>query len=107
MYPKMVFKAPGDQVLPGGKSYGFKVVHSDEETDATVTDGWFPTVPEAIAGKLDELIAPEVEHKGALDGETPPTREELEAKAKELSLKFGKKTTDAELGEAIAAKLAE
>lgn len=100
MYPKMVFKCPGDQVLPGGKSYGFKVVHSDEETDVAVANGWFPTVTEAVAGKLDEPVAQE-------PVEGAPTREELETKAKELGLKFGKKITDAELGDAIAAKLAE
>lgn len=100
MYPKMVFKCPGDQVLPGGKSYGHKVVHSDEETDVAVADGWFPSVPEAVEGKLDEPAAQE-------PAEGAPRREELEAKAKELGLRFGKKTTEAELGEAIAAKLAE
>ena len=100
MYPRMVFNTPGDQVLPGGKSYGFKVVHSGEEADAAVASGWFPTVPEAVAGKLDEPVAQE-------PVEVPPTREELETKASELGIRFTKRTTDAELGETIAAKLAE
>jgi hypothetical protein len=100
MYPKMVFKSPGDQVLPGGKSYGYQAVNSDDEADAAVADGWFRTVPEAVAGKLDEVVAQE-------HVEVPPTREELEAKASELGIRFTKRTTDAELGETIAAKLAE
>ena len=124
MYPKMVFKTPGDQVLPGGKSYGFKAVHSNEEMGAALTTGWFPTVPEAIAGKLDEPVTQgpvevepnepvepvEVEPNEPVEPvevEVPPTREELEAKASELGIRFGKRTTDEQLGEAIAAKLAE
>lgn len=103
MYPKMLFKCPGDQSLSGGKSYGYKAVKSEDDAVAAIIDGWFPTVPEAIEGKLDEYDAKQAE----VADTDAATREELETKAKELGLKFDGRTSDAKLGNAIAAKLAE
>jgi len=62
-----------------------------------LADGWFATLPEAIDANDKPVVKS--------DDTAPPTRKELEAKAKELGIKFDKKTTDAELGAAITAAL--
>lgn len=69
----------------------FVNVANDEEKDAALADGWFLTVPEALAGKADDNSA--------------PTREELELKATELGIKFDGRTSDAKLGKLIAEKV--
>lgn len=69
----------------------FVNVANDEEKDAALADGWFLTVPEALAGKAED--------------NSVPTREELELKATELGIKFDGRTTDAKLGKLIAEKV--
>lgn len=124
MYPKMVFKCPGVHSLAGGKSYDHELVHSDEEAREAAKQGWFLTVPEALNGvatlipaaveevplNLDAEIFEEDKSLENLDTENsdaPPTRDELEAKATELGIKFSKKTTYDQLSAAITVELAK
>ncbi len=109
-YPALVYKDKGPHQRAGG-TYDHKLVETDQEFDAALADGWFPTLPEAIEGKLvaqeGTLGLTNTDDQGqdqAKDNE-PPTRAELEAKAVELGIKFGAKTTDKQLGNLIAAKL--
>ena len=47
-FPVLVFKNNGPHQRAGG-SYDHKVVESVEELDAALADGWYATLPEAIA----------------------------------------------------------
>ena len=46
-FPRLVFTSPGDQKIDGG-SYGYEVTNDQEEYDAAIKAGFFPTVPEAV-----------------------------------------------------------
>jgi len=72
-----------------------KLVHDESEFNAALDRGFFASVPEAIEGKSAEKA-------GKPQDDAPPTREELEAKATELGIKFDGRTGDAKLGKLIA-----
>lgn len=93
-YQDMVYKNGGPYARKGG-TYDTKGVNSREEHDEALKNGWFNTLPEAIAGKAAVVELP--------PDEKPPTRAELEQKAKELNIKFSKSTTD----EVLAANIAK
>ncbi len=97
-FPTLVYKGHGPHSRAGG-TYDYTAANDQEELDAKLVDGWFATLPEAI----DAHDKPATKS----DDTTPPTRKELEVKAKELGIKFTNKTTDAELGAAITATLAK
>ncbi len=92
-YQDMVYQCPGPHARKGG-TFDTKGVNSKEEHEAALKNGWFNTLPEAIEGKSAVVDLPPVE--------LPPTREELEQKAKELNIKFDKKTTDEVLAKKIS-----
>jgi hypothetical protein len=97
-FPTLVYKGRGPHSRAGG-TYDYTDVANQKDLEAKLADGWFSTLPEAIDAhdKPVEVVKSE--------DNTPPTRKELEVKAKELNIKFDKKTTDAELGAAITAAL--
>jgi len=82
-----------------GGTYAYAGADNQTDLDAKLDDGWFATLPEAIAAHDKPVVKS--------DDNAPPTRKELEAKAKELGIKFTNKTTDAELSAAITAALAK
>jgi hypothetical protein len=84
-FPRLVYKSAAEH----------RSAASKEEFDLLRKEGWFASVPEALA--KEHAVADEP----AADEAAPPTRYELEAKAKELGIKFSKKTTDDELGRLI------
>lgn len=90
MFPTIVYQTPGTHHCAGG-TYSYLGVADADALDAALAGGWFPTLPEAIAG----------EHEQPVDN-SAPTREELEAKAAELEIKFDGRTTDKLLAEKIA-----
>lgn len=96
----MLYKAPGPHEIHGGH-FDYVIVDADEEgaVEAAKADGWFETTTEA------KKAADAAKAKREAELNAPPTRTELEAKAKELNIQFGKKTTDEELGKLIQAKL--
>lgn len=94
-YQDMVYKCPGPHSRAGG-TYDTKGVNSKEEHEAALEAGWFNTLPEAVAGKSSLVELP---------ADAPPTRKELEQKAKELNIKFDKKVTDKDLAAKITAAL--
>lgn len=76
----MVYKHPGRHKIHG-EMFDYKIVSAEpeeeggkSELDQALSDGWFRTTPEALEGvpSDDEM----------------PTREELEAKCKELKIPF-------------------
>lgn len=95
MFPTLVYKTPGTHARSGG-TYSYLGVADAAALDAALADGWFLTLPEAIAGKADEPA-----------DNSAPTREELEAKATELNIQFDGRTTDKKLAEKIEHALGE
>jgi len=67
-----------------------------ESFAALLADGWADTPTKKA-----------VEPKTEAPKELPPTRAELEAKGKELAIKFDGRTSDNKLAQLIAEKLAE
>lgn len=98
-FPTLVYKGRGPHSRAGG-TYDYTAANDQEELDAKLADGWFQTLPEAIEAH-DKPVAPKS------GDNAQPTRKELEAKAKELGIKFNGKTTDAELSDAITKALAK
>ncbi len=94
-FPTLVYKCPGDHQRTGG-TYAYRGVAEQPQLDAALSDGWFLTLPEAIAGKAEEVV-----------DDSAPTREELAIKAVELGIKFDGRTTDKALAEKIDLALAE
>lgn len=86
----MLYKHPGKHFLHGAM-FDYIIVNEDAVED-TIKDGWCLTTDEA---------------KGIIDAEvidnSTPTREEIEAKATELGIKFRSNTTD----ETILVKIEE
>lgn len=56
---------------------------------SAIEDGWFASVPEALAGPVPKAPEP-------VD-DSPPTRDEMEQKAHALGLKFDGRTSDKKL----------
>lgn len=109
--PTLVYKCPGEHQRPGG-TFACRGVSTDKELQAALTDGWHKSLPDAI-DYFDGKLAPKsIEPittdllKEAVD-DAPPTREELEAQATELEIKFDGRTTDAVLTKKIEEAMAE
>jgi hypothetical protein len=141
LFPAMIYKSPGQQRKPGGGTYNFDSVQTQEELDAKLAAGWFESSAEAIEAAGDKAngnvkpkpkwaIKPTKKKKPAkpldwretvkaepapapapepesVDDETAPTREELEAKATELGIRFDGRTKDKKLGQLIQDRLSE
>lgn len=97
--PTMLYKHPGAHEIHGDK-FDYVVV-DDHEVDQAKKDGWSLTTTEAKA----KTKAPAKSAEAVADDNAPPTREELEAKATELGIKFDGRTSDSKLGGLIAKAL--
>ena len=140
-FPAMIYKSPGQQRKPGGGTYNFDSVQTQEELDAKLEAGWFESSAEAIEAAGDNAggfkkpkpkwaIKPTKKKKPAkpldwreqvkaepapalepepepIDEDAGPTREELEAKATELGIRFDGRTKDKKLGQLIQDRLSE
>ena len=117
-FPTIVYKCPGNHQCNGG-TYDFIQVKSEEDLKVRTEQGYKLTLPEAMGGQVVETedgtkfvsylnqhsTTEEVEEE--IDEISPPTREEREAKATELEIKFNSRTSDEMLDERIEAKLKE
>ena len=101
-FPRLVYKDHGPHQRAGG-SYDHALVESQAEMDAALKAGWFATLPEAIETKPVIALPPPALPPPADD--EPPTRAELEAKAKELGIEFSPNIGDKKLAERIQAAL--
>lgn len=117
---EIVYKVPGKNYGPGSKTYDWMAVNSEDEFNKAVNDGWFNTLEEAIEGKVkkrerarnddgeyigDDLSTPDINE--AYVDKAAPTRDEMEAKAKELGLEFRKNISDKKLLKLIDKQLAK
>ena len=141
VFPVMLYKSPGIHKKPGGGTYTYISVQTQEEFNEKTDAGWFESSAQAIeaagenatpAGKpkpkwaikpikkkkpakpldwrdqvkAEPAPAPEPEHE-PIDEDAGPTREELEAKATELGIRFDGRTKDKKLGQLIQDRLSE
>lgn len=91
-FPTMVYRCPGEHHAHSGATYKYRPVTGKDELDDLLKSGWSLTLVEAV----DAWKNPKVE-KQIQEENSPPTREELESKAKELGIKFDGRTGDAKL----------
>lgn len=105
-WPQMVFRAPGPVVLEG-YGYEYTTVAGEEAMAQALADGWHKTIDAAKAAHDSPALAVLSEPSRSLPvaSDAPPTRAELEQKARELGLKFDGRTTDKKLNEAIRAAM--
>jgi hypothetical protein len=133
----MLYKSPGIYKKPGGGTYTYISVQTQEEFDAKLEAGWFESSAEAIkaagenstpAGKpkpkwamkpvkrkkpakpldwRDQVKTAPAPEPEPIDEDAAPTREELEAKATELGIRFDGRTKDKKLGQLIQDRLSE
>ena len=110
-FPTILYKCPGN--WPGnGYSFGTRPANDQGEFDAAVSDGWHPTVPQAVeAWRNPVVVVVKPEPVPVLDpvpdDNAPPTRAEIEQKAKELGIAVHHKHSDATLLKKIEDALKE
>jgi len=97
-FPTIVYRCPGPHQRKGG-TFDYKGVADKAQLEAALADGWHTTLTRATGEEPTETAAP------TTDDKSPPTRDELEQKAKELGIKFNKKMADDELLELINIEL--
>lgn len=99
-FPTIMYRVPGPHKKPRGGTYAYRGAADQEEFDALISKGWFPSYEEAAAGKAARKVVEE-----PIDDVSGPTRDELETKAKELGVSFNARTSDKKLAERIAEAL--
>jgi hypothetical protein len=103
-FPCLLYKVPG----PHGHAPGYKYIGcADEEAFEDLSaQGWAPSLDEAQGKEKAEAIIEKAEElEAAIDEMSPPTRDELEAKAKELGVSFNARTKDDTLAKRISEAL--
>jgi len=110
-FPTLVFKKGGAHQMKGG-TFSYRGIDDEEALEAALADGWVASMVEleAVSGEVKPVVvAAKVEEvkEEKVDEVSPPTREELVAKATELGIKFSKNLGDKKLAALIEAKLAE
>lgn len=106
--PTTLYKSPGSFTIPGTRdSYRYVAAKTQEELDHYMANGWFATRDEAIAARKAAVASPATSNTSYApsspvpDEAAPPTREELEQKAKELGIAFTERTSDVKLSKSI------
>ena len=115
-FPRIVYRAGGPWQLESG-AFSVRQVDTANECEAALADGWHLdqyAAGSSAAANLEKQRGDEAKQAGEeVQGRgqeaegllSPPTRAELEQKARELGLKFDGRTTDKRLGAMIAAAL--
>jgi hypothetical protein len=103
-FPCLVYKAEGNYIRPHG-TYDFIGVDNQKELEHKLREGWFESLEAAIENKAAKAV--KVVSEPVLDDNAPPTREELEAKATELGLKFDGRFSDKKIAQMIDEALAK
>lgn len=100
LFPRMLYQVGGPYEIHGGM-YDYLIVQSEEELTVALANGWHMTTDEARTADsalkmhrlVPELVVP--------PDDAPPTRAELEKKARELGIVFDGRTRDAKLASRI------
>lgn len=109
LFPVMLYKEGGPHDIHGGK-FDTLIAHDEAEKDAAQAAGWHLTTDAARAVNSGDFTAVGnvtafADEAPPTPDDAPPTRAELEIKAKELGIDFDGRTKDKKLAEKIAAKL--
>lgn len=133
--PAILYQSPGPHKKPGGGTYRIVGINTQEELDAKLSAGWFASSAEAITAAGDKATTPKrvadwrikakakktkkrkpskplgwkqpaIEPMPVIE-DAPPTRAELETKAKELGIRFDGRTRDKKLGQLIHDRLTD
>ena len=131
--PAILYQSPGPHKKPGGGTYRIVGIKTQEELDAKLLAGWFASSAEAIEAAGDKATTPKKVAEWRLKAkakktkkrrpskplgwklpvpvpvieDAPPTRAELETKAKELGIRFDGRTRDKKLGQLIQDRLTD
>ena len=112
-FPILVYHCPGNHQCLSG-TFDYIQVSNAEQLKASIKNGWYPSLPQAMKGGdvdlealIEEPVVAKVKEPELVISYKPPTREELETKAKELGIGFNKNTKDETLLEKIEAALGE
>ena len=131
--PAILYQSPGPHKKPGGGTYRIVGIKTQEELDAKLLAGWFASSAEAIEAAGDKATTPKRVAEWRLKAkakktkkrrpskplgwklpvpvpvieDAPPTRAELETKAKELKIRFDGRTRDKKLGQLIQDRLTD
>lgn len=93
-YPRTLYRKPTE-----GRIHLALLVHSEAEHQAAKAIGWKDSVLDA-----DE-VSESVPGDPPIDEISPPTRDEIESKARELGIRFNKRTSDEALLDRIESAL--
>lgn len=103
-FPTILYRTPGPFRKPGGETYDTEGAEDQETFDALIAKGWHPSYEAAVGSKsAKKIIASAEAFEDAIDEVSDPTRDELEAKAKQLKIPFNARTSNKKLLERIAA----
>ena len=98
----------GTQVLLESGAYDYRIV-SESEYESAIADGWHLDQYAAKDAAEKPVESPDLRSPNPFDtihdDDAPPTREELETKARELGIKFDGRTGDKKLAALIKEKL--
>jgi hypothetical protein len=101
-FPQLLYRVGTAWTLESG-TYDLATAKDAEHMAALLADGWHP---DQYAAKAAAEAVPTAAPAEEPDDDAPPTRDELEAKARELGIKFDGRTGDKKLAALIADKLA-
>lgn len=96
-FPTILYRCPGPN--PGNRyTYGTRPANNLQEFDAAVSDGWHPTLPGAVTAwqSPPAQVPPPIPDPEPVD-DSAPTRAEIEAKARELGIRFDGRSANATL----------
>ena len=97
-FPTIMYRTPGPHKKPRDKTYAYKGAADQAEFDVLLGKGWFPSYEDAVVGKIVAAVS-------EIDTVSPATRDELEAKAKELGVSFNARPSAKTIAERIASAL--
>lgn len=100
-FPTLVYRCPGEHHAHDGQTYRYIPTVNQEDFDAKIAAGWHDT----LIGAVDAALNPKQEGSKVESDEVPPTRAEMEEKAKELGIKFDGRIGDKKLLALINDKL--
>ena len=103
-FPRLLYRVGSAWALESG-TYDLATADSAEHMAALQAHGWHEDQYAAKAA-ADAFAVPTEAPAADPDDDAPPTRAELEAKARELGIKFDGRTGDKKLAALIADKLA-
>lgn len=108
-FPTLLYKCPGPWAGDGYK-FGSRPANDQAEYDAAVSDGWHPTVPQAVEAWRKPVAAVSLTPLPSpvpLPEDAPPTRAEIEAQCAKLGIAVHHKHNDATLLKKIEDALKE